>query len=522
MKHIFLSLIIVFFLFWNSFALTQESEYIIWDKDLSCYRLSSSQVFETKEWKIYFETSGWQELLALQNNDILPLARTEFTSRYIPFTVKNISQESDRDSPFLNKYTFWNLDTNISREIILDFDGYNSLSSKLNFAHSAKSYIPKYFISEDGINYSQIFQTDINDFRIQKLKIVFEPNTNEEIREIIRINTLNIERLNDIIEISWITQNIPVSIYHSNTCSKIYKQIDSQSEIQEEAQILNQTYLSENVFYTQRKTDTDNDWIQNLYDNCVDISNRDQLDINQNTVGDVCEFDKDSDGIADEIDNCRAATNPEQADDDKDGIGNVCDNCKLYNPNQFDTDTNGIWDVCDTAKNFLEENDDDNDWILNSEDNCKKIANSDQADNDNDGAWDVCDNCKSFQNFNQIDLNKNGIGDICEDSDNDGVDSITDNCPSITNPDQADSDNDGIGNVCEDDDGDSILFINDNCPYIYNRDQLDTDNDGLGDVCDESDNRFLESNKTVFIVLMSLIILLFLWGIFSVARKIQK
>ncbi|MDA9129018.1 thrombospondin type 3 repeat-containing protein [Candidatus Gracilibacteria bacterium] len=522
MKHILLLLTLTIFSIGNSFALIGESQYKIGDIDLSCYALSTSQIFETSTGKVYFEASDGQELLALQNNTILPLANTEGTSRYISFQAENISQDRDTNSSFSHRYNFGDLDTNISREIILSFDEYNTLSSRLNFSHSAKSYTPKYYISEDAVNYSQIFKTDINDFQIQKLKIVFEPHSQDNIREIIKIGELNIERLNTVLEVSGVDSSLPLHLYYQNTCMKTLAQIQVQSEIDDNSQILNPTSLRPNIYYTQKTSDTDSDTIQDLYDNCVNIANSDQTDINQNSIGDVCEFDRDSDGVPDEIDNCRNIANPNQEDSDRDSIGNMCDNCNLYNPSQIDQDNNGVGDTCDSASDFLTQNDDDTDGIVNSRDNCENIANPNQEDSDNDGVGNVCDNCMSYQNSNQLDVDGNGVGDICEDADDDGIESLTDNCPGIANPAQVDSDNDGVGDMCEDDDNDSIIFSNDNCPYLSNRDQRDTDGDNIGDVCDETDDRFLESNKTLFTFLMMSVILIFVGGIFCIARKIQK
>lgn len=76
-----------------------------------------------------------------------------------------------------------------------------------------------------------------------------------------------------------------------------------------------------------------------------------------------------------------------------------------------------------------------------------------------------------------------------EDDDNDGILDVDDNCPLISNSNQLDTDSDGEGDVCDtDDDGDGILDINDNCPLIANADQADIDNDGIGDVCDEDND----------------------------------
>jgi gliding motility-associated-like protein len=87
--------------------------------------------------------------------------------------------------------------------------------------------------------------------------------------------------------------------------------------------------------------------------------------------------------------------------------------------NGVDTDTDGIKDNCD--------DDDDNDGVLDTVDNCPLTSNADQADNDNDDLGDVCD----------------------DDDDNDGVLDTVDNCPTTANPGQGDHDQDGIGDVCD-------------------------------------------------------------------------
>lgn len=72
------------------------------------------------------------------------------------------------------------------------------------------------------------------------------------------------------------------------------------------------------------KSDIDKDGIEDEKDNCVYVSNTDQMDINTNFLGDACE-DFDRDGVMNSVDNCRDTTNRIQLDSDNDGIGDECD-----------------------------------------------------------------------------------------------------------------------------------------------------------------------------------------------------
>ncbi|MFD2041434.1 DUF6443 domain-containing protein, partial [Flavobacterium artemisiae] len=110
--------------------------------------------------------------------------------------------------------------------------------------------------------------------------------------------------------------------------------------------------------------------------------------------------DRDGDGWIDKIDNCPNIFNPGQEDDDGDGVGNVCDNCKYPNPLQIDKDQDGRGDGDNPGDPGC--------------DNCPDKPNFDQIDSDGDGVGDVCDNCRFKANPLQEDVNQNGIGDICE------------------------------------------------------------------------------------------------------------
>lgn len=75
------------------------------------------------------------------------------------------------------------------------------------------------------------------------------------------------------------------------------------------------------------------------------------------------------------------------------------------------------------------------------------------------------------------------------DADGDGAEDHADNCRGLANPDQADLDGDRIGDACDGDpDGDGFVGAADNCPTVGASSQADTDGDGVGDVCDADDD----------------------------------
>jgi len=134
-----------------------------------------------------------------------------------------------------------------------------------------------------------------------------------------------------------------------------------------------------------------------------------------------CNADSDVDGIDDDLDNCPQVANPDQSDVDADGRGDACD------------------DVNDDV---------DADGVHNDLDNCRFVANPDQGDVDNDGVGDACDevnddvdadgvfnqddNCPQVANPNQLDTDRDGLGNLCDlDDDNDGIEDGVDVCPTV-------------------------------------------------------------------------------------------
>lgn len=71
--------------------------------------------------------------------------------------------------------------------------------------------------------------------------------------------------------------------------------------------------------------DTDGDSVPDAEDNCPQLSNPDQTDVDLDGVGDAClPPDSDGDEITDAADNCPEVFNPDQTDSNGDGVGDAC------------------------------------------------------------------------------------------------------------------------------------------------------------------------------------------------------
>ncbi len=70
--------------------------------------------------------------------------------------------------------------------------------------------------------------------------------------------------------------------------------------------------------------DTDRDGVPDIHDNCVEVTNANQQDVDGNGRGDACD-DFDRDGLINILDNCPNSPNRYQEDNDGDTLGDVCD-----------------------------------------------------------------------------------------------------------------------------------------------------------------------------------------------------
>ncbi|MCK5690191.1 DUF1566 domain-containing protein [Myxococcota bacterium] len=150
--------------------------------------------------------------------------------------------------------------------------------------------------------------------------------------------------------------------------------------------------------------DTDFDGVGDNGDNCKGLDNADQANMDGDDFGDVCDDDRDgdgtlngddslpddaaewsdTDGVADASDNCPEINNSDQANMDGDDFGDVCDDDR-----DGDGTLNGDDSLPDDAAEWS-----DTDGVADATDNCLDLNNADQANLDGDALGDACDDDK--------------------------------------------------------------------------------------------------------------------------------
>jgi hypothetical protein len=191
-------------------------------------------------------------------------------------------------------------------------------------------------------------------------------------------------------------------------------------------------------------------------------------------------------------------TDPTNPDTDGDGLPDGLEK-GLVVPETSDTDIGAGFFIADSdplTTTDPTDPDSDNDLLLDGEEDVDSNGMVDQGESDvnnNDTDGD------GYLDGDEVQATTDPLNgnDTPPDADSDFWSDTLDNCPSIPNPDQLDLDTDNIGNICDpDDDGDNICDPgetdascsgSDNCQYVSNPLQEDVcppQGNGIGDACD--------------------------------------
>ena len=217
-----------------------------------------------------------------------------------------------------------------------------------------------------------------------------------------------------------------------------------------------------------------------LDNDCDGETDEDFPDENGNGVVDCLEKDTDEDGWLDDDDNCPEISNSQQEDLDQDGMGDACDD---------DDDGDGDGDLTDCEPLNADIFNGADEACNGLDDNC--VLGADE------GFGDIT--CGTGECIVTVQECVDGAVQECVPGDptDEICDGLNNDCDEETDEDFPDEDGNGIVDCLElDTDQDGVVDIKDNCPELANPEQEDNDQDGPGDVCDADDDNDGEPDET--------------------------
>ena len=269
--------------------------------------------------------------------------------------------------------------------------------------------------------------------------------------------------------------------------------VDSRTDIAESNEANN---ILETQVQVDQAPDADQDGVRDSDDNCVDVPNPDQLDTDNDGLGDACDFPDlvptlISLSPADPVTGDRLTVEVTVANNGTDPAGTFRVFINDVGGQAVLASVAGLAPSADTLVRVS--------FFVNTPglrtirafvDSRTDIAESNEANN-------------ILETQVQVDQ--------APDADQDGVQDADDNCVDVPNPDQADTDGDGLGNACDtDDDGDGTSDVDEVAAGSDPLDALstpevcdgvdndlndgvdegftDTDNDGIADCVDTDDD----------------------------------
>ena len=267
----------------------------------------------------------------------------ETTQRFIPYVVVNSNQVKDYPSGISRISNV--VDNNYSTYQNFELSGDKGLASvEINFPSAIRSDALSFYLDQYSPlpNYVTI-RADVNGadtlilnkYKLNSSSVNFPVITSKkwtvwmEYSQPLRISEMKINNLDEIkIQQGLRFLAVPQNTYtlYANPEALVYNYSDNEEKpnVYDQNGVRNVGLVSFVANPTFVLSDYDKDGVPDINDNCVNVSNPDQADIDGNGRGDMCD-DYDHDGIINSKDNCPNITNADQRDTDLDGVGDKCD-----------------------------------------------------------------------------------------------------------------------------------------------------------------------------------------------------